>query len=285
MSATEAKAEARKAHIDSELEAVVRDFVRYHVRRRGHQRNAAVFGVSRQTLWRYLEHGHVGSTVPQAAMDAFGGTTAGLVEAWRGLIAESPLREIDASELPLSNGLEDSLLLVCATPLATVEEYFFLRQSPAFNSARHSGASRRVGICRLLAASLECTGVPLAAPLLPDRYGRFCRCGSRTGAISHSARIPRFQAVVPPASRTIGCRYGSVSRGRPSRPSRSQERPHQGRPLPPGALLHSAHAIEWALHWPAAPGSGPAYIQPTLSPEELGEAAIRRQRDTLPGKA
>ena len=55
----ETTTQPRKTRMNPELASIIRDFVRHHAQRRGRQRTAEAFGVSRQTLWRYLEYGHM----------------------------------------------------------------------------------------------------------------------------------------------------------------------------------------------------------------------------------
>ena len=133
MSATEIETRIRpkKTRMDPELVSIIRDFVWHYVRRRGRQRTAEAFGVSRQTLWRYLEYGLEGSSLPSVVMRSVGGSIKGLEGAWRELIGDLPPPEVDPSVLPLPDGLEDTLFQVCAAPLATVEELSHFERVPA----------------------------------------------------------------------------------------------------------------------------------------------------------
>ncbi len=45
-----------------------------YAERHGHARTAEVFGVSRHTLWRFLERGQLGRTLPRAVMSKAGDT-------------------------------------------------------------------------------------------------------------------------------------------------------------------------------------------------------------------
>ena len=77
MSTKEAKKQPKK-RMHPDLVRFIRDFVLYHVGRRGRQRTAEALGISRQTLWRYLEYDHDGSAVPSAVMRTVGGSIKGL---------------------------------------------------------------------------------------------------------------------------------------------------------------------------------------------------------------
>ena len=88
------------------LDEAIRDYVRVHHRRHGQGKTAEALGVSRHTLWRYLEKGHGGRAVPAAVLDCVG---------WSA-------KDIEAATLEIIIDLEDALLLLCAAPLATVDE-------------------------------------------------------------------------------------------------------------------------------------------------------------------
>ena len=54
------------------LHNAIRDYVRAHQRRHGQKQTAETLGVSRHTLWRYLERGHTGRAVPAAVLNSVG---------------------------------------------------------------------------------------------------------------------------------------------------------------------------------------------------------------------
>ena len=154
-----------------ELVRYIRDFVLYHVRRRGRQRTAEAFGISRQTLWRYLEYGHDGSTVPSAVMRTVGGSIKGLEEAWLSLIRERPLPELDVSELPLSDDLEHTLLLVCATPLASAEELSLFGRIPASTMRDRLGRLTKRGLIDSISHRLSALGPRPQRRYFPTKEG------------------------------------------------------------------------------------------------------------------
>jgi len=55
--------------IDDERIDLVRTHRRAHAWRKGHGRTAERFGVSRQTLWRFLERDQVGRSRPRTVLD------------------------------------------------------------------------------------------------------------------------------------------------------------------------------------------------------------------------
>ena len=104
------------------LERAVRDYVRAHARLLGQGKTADAFGVSRHTLWRFLERGKVGRAVPSAVLSSVGGSTGAIKAATFELIIDLEGLRPDPALRHLRQGLEEALLLLCATPLATVEE-------------------------------------------------------------------------------------------------------------------------------------------------------------------
>ena len=63
----------KAASVDSDLNDAIRSYMRTYVLWHGRQRAAETFNVSRHTLWRFLERGHVGRAVPCAVIDTVGG--------------------------------------------------------------------------------------------------------------------------------------------------------------------------------------------------------------------
>ena len=120
---------AETAATDRDLSTAIRAYVRAYVHRHGRQQAAQAFGVSRTTLWRCLARGHVGRALPRAVLATVGGSVAALRAATRSLAPHDP--SLRPAPAPLSAGLEDTLLLLCATPLVTVRELSCVGQIPA----------------------------------------------------------------------------------------------------------------------------------------------------------
>ena len=96
--------------------------MRAHARLHGRRKTAEHLGVSRHTLWRFLERGHAGRAVPSAVLNTVGGNTAALKAATLEIIIDLEGLRPDPALRSLREVLEDALLLICATPLATVDE-------------------------------------------------------------------------------------------------------------------------------------------------------------------
>ena len=104
------------------LERAVRDYVRAHVRLHGQRKTAEALGVSRHTLWRFLERGHGGRAVPSAVLSSVGKSAQAIEAARLEIIIDLEGLRPDPALRSLRQGLEEALLLLCATPLATVED-------------------------------------------------------------------------------------------------------------------------------------------------------------------
>ena len=113
------------------LERAVREYVRAYSTLHARRKAAKVLGVSRHTLWRFLERGHMGHAVPSAVLSSVGESVRAIGEATFELIIDLEGLRPDPALRHLRKGLEETLLLLCATPLATVEELSRFEHVPA----------------------------------------------------------------------------------------------------------------------------------------------------------
>ena len=107
---------------DDDLDGAIREYVRVHRRRHGQRHTAETLGVSRHTLWRYLEKSHAGRAVPAAVLDQVGTTIREIDAATLEIVIDLEGLRPDPALRPLRRNLEEALLLLCAAPLATVGE-------------------------------------------------------------------------------------------------------------------------------------------------------------------
>lgn len=118
----------KSASLAPDLEDAIHSYVRTYVLWRGIGQAAATFGVSRHTLWRFLRRGHTGRALPRAVLDTVGDSVEALEAAtWaipvvERVLASRPAAQPVPSHHPLRQALEDTLLLLCATTLSTVDE-------------------------------------------------------------------------------------------------------------------------------------------------------------------
>ena len=145
-----------KAQAGADLEEAVRSYVRAYAVLHGRPKAAEALGVSRHTLWRFLERGHTGCAVPRAVLERVGGSARALDDARERLILQArtgrrlkgsgPVAESTALPRPLRQGLEDTLLLLCATPLATSEELSRLGRIPPSTMKERLGKLTKRGL-------------------------------------------------------------------------------------------------------------------------------------------
>ena len=124
-----------------DIERAIRSYVRTYAVLHGRPKAADAFGVSRHTLWRFLNRGHKGRDIPRAVLERAGGSAQALDDAKERLVLEArarrrlrggvPVAEAGTQTRPLRAGHEDALRLVCAAPLATVEELSRFGRIPA----------------------------------------------------------------------------------------------------------------------------------------------------------
>ena len=133
----ETRTPGKSASLDPDLDEAIREYLRTYVVWRGIRQVTATFGVSRHTLWRFLRRGHAGRALPRAVLGMVGDSVEVLEAAtWAIMTVDRVLASRPAAKpvlalYPMSQALEDTLLLLCATPLATVEELFRFGRVPA----------------------------------------------------------------------------------------------------------------------------------------------------------
>ena len=114
-----------------DLRKAVRGYVRAYASLHGRRKAAEDIGVSRHTLWRFLERGHTGRAVPSAVLTSIGGSVRAIEEATFEIIIDLEGLRPDPALRSLRQGLQEALLLLCATPLATVEDLARFGRVPA----------------------------------------------------------------------------------------------------------------------------------------------------------
>ena len=123
----------------ADLEYAIRDYVHTYVRWRGRQKAVERFGVSRHTLWRYLDRGHMGRALPRAVLHTVGDSIEAIDAATWAIGASERItasfnrsaRNRGPAGPALRRGQEDALLQLCAAPLTTVSELARFNRAPA----------------------------------------------------------------------------------------------------------------------------------------------------------
>ena len=99
-----------------DLRRAVRGYVRAYAALHGRREAAEHLGVSRHTLWHFLERGEIGRSVPFAVLNQVGERARTIEAATFEPIIDLEGRRPDPALRALRQGLEDALLLLCAVP-------------------------------------------------------------------------------------------------------------------------------------------------------------------------
>ena len=129
------------------LDDAIHDYVRTYALWHGKAKAAETFGVSRHTLWRYLERGRLGKSLPRAVIDAVGDDPE-LIRAatWAMTAVRRIQRRAAANPRPMAETLVDTLRLLCAAPLATVDELSSFARVPATTLRRRLAKLAGLGL-------------------------------------------------------------------------------------------------------------------------------------------
>ena len=131
---------------ENDLDCAIRDYVRTYVLWHGRAKAAEKFGVSRHTLWRCLERGRLGKTLPRAVVKAVSDDPEAIAAASWAMTAVRQIQRQGAASKPLAQTLEDTLRLLCAAPLATVEELSTFGRIPATSLRRRLAKLAGLGL-------------------------------------------------------------------------------------------------------------------------------------------
>ena len=154
-----------------EFKRAVRDYVRAYVWRHGRPKTAEDLGVSRHTLWRFLERGHMGLAVPSAVLNSAGGSVRAIESARQQLIIDLMGLRPDPALRPLREGLEEALLLLCAAPLTTVDELSRLVRVPASTLREQLEKLAKRGLADSVAHHLSVLGARSQRRYFPTEKG------------------------------------------------------------------------------------------------------------------
>ena len=152
------------ASLDPDLEDAIREYLRTYVLWRGIRQATETFGVSRHTLWRFLERGHTGRALPRAVMGIVGDSVEVLeaatwaIPAVDRVLASRPAAKPVLAPYPMSQALEDTLLLLCAAPLATVDELSRFGRIPASTLRDRLKKLAKMGMADSVSHSLTILG-------------------------------------------------------------------------------------------------------------------------------
>ncbi|MCY4640892.1 MAG: hypothetical protein OXC94_11215, partial [Chloroflexi bacterium] len=132
---------------DPALIDAIASYLLAHVERHGHAGTAEAFGVSRHTLWRFLDRGQPGRALPRAVTSKAGDTPGKLAAATRALDGEARTAPRERPRPPrLTQALHETLLLVCETPFASVEDLSRLKRVAASTLRERLAKLRGLGL-------------------------------------------------------------------------------------------------------------------------------------------
>ena len=165
ISELETRTRGKGAPLDPDLEDAIREYLRIYVLWRGIGKATETFGVSRHTLWRFLRRGQSGRALPRAVLDTVGDSVEVLDAAtWAVTAVEGVLARRPAPKPPVltphlrRQALEDTLLLLCATPLATVDELSRFARVPASTLRDRLKKLAKMGMADSVSHSLTVLG-------------------------------------------------------------------------------------------------------------------------------
>ena len=173
-----------------EFTKAIREYVRAFVYRHGQRRAAEAFAVSRHTLWRFLRRGHAGRSLPKAVINAVGGSVEALESATRKLIRGYPRLSHDDTPSRLPAELEDALLLLCATPLATMKELSLLGRVPSSTLKARLKKLYQQGLVDSASHRLTALGRRPQRRYFPTQRGIIAAAGSTHGKDHMLQRYP-----------------------------------------------------------------------------------------------
>ncbi len=180
MAATDTRTQATNgaAQAGADLDGAVRDFVRTYAVLHGTPKAAKALGVSRHTLWRFLDRGHTGRAIPRAVLERVGKSAEAVEEAEERLILQAQARRLKdggpVSERhirPLSEALEDTLRLLCSAPLATVDELSRFGRIPASTMRERIDKLARRGLVDSVPHQLSVLGSRPQRRYFPTKQG------------------------------------------------------------------------------------------------------------------
>ena len=146
----------------------------------GRPKAAEALGVSRHTLWRFLHRGHTGRAIPRAVLERVGSSARALDDARERLILHAQARRrlkddggtvTELCTRPLPETLEDTLLLLCAAPLATVDELSRFVRVPASTLRDRLGKLTKRGLVDSAPHQLSALGSRPQCRYLPTEQG------------------------------------------------------------------------------------------------------------------
>ena len=181
-----------------DLECAIRHYVQTYADWRGSHKALEWFGVSRQTLWRFLERGHLGRALPKAVLDSVGDRVEVIDAAsWAVVASEritANLNRAARNRRPagpaLRRGQEDALLQLCAAPLTTVSELARFNREPPTTLRGRLERLTELGLADSVSHSLSTLGPKPQRRYFPTNEGIHAAAALESGIRSFLADRP-----------------------------------------------------------------------------------------------
>ena len=278
-----------KTSDNGDLNDAIRNYVRAYALWHGRPQAAQRFGVSRHTLWRFLERGHLGRSLPRAVTGAVGEDPEDVDSATQELVATARrqrklMREMEdllakeekrePATQRLSDSLEDALLLLCAAPLATVKELSRFGRLPQSTLRDQMNRLATMGLADSVSHRLPDLGPRPQLRYSPTAAGIIAAGKAEHGTERFLSMYPVSRPVVPHPGGTPGRRGRGLSRRRPHRRRRPERPTRPGGPLPPRTLRRPSHPLRGPHPGHHPPGTHAAVPQPALPLQDRREPPL-----------
>ena len=164
---------------EDDLGYAISNYVRTYVSVRGRQKAMERFGVSRHTLWRFLDRGHLGRALPRAVLDSVGDSVEEVDAATWAIDASERItanfnrsaRNRRPAGPALRRGQEDALLQLCAAPLTTVGELARFNRAAATTLRGRLDRLVELGLADSVSHSLGALGSKPQRRYFPTKRG------------------------------------------------------------------------------------------------------------------
>ncbi len=173
----------------AELIETVREYLRTRAWRRGVQRTADHYDVSRSTLWRFLWTEHVSPKLVAAVTAEVGASTWDLRRAAERLRPLSWATEANRPRPKLTSADKQTIEALCHTPLATVDEMAAFVRLPANTLRERLARVAGKGLADSRPHRLQLLGARPQRRFFPTREGIVALAGGNQAGIERLMRL------------------------------------------------------------------------------------------------
>ncbi|MXX47192.1 MAG: hypothetical protein F4Z38_02625 [Chloroflexi bacterium] len=184
----EVRSAVRRPASAEQIEAV-RGYLRTRAWRRGAQRTADRYGVSRSTLWRLLWTEHVSPKLVAAVAAEVGASTWALLQAAERLHPPSGAAWANRARPCLTPADRQTIELLCHTPLATVDEMAALTRLPANTLRERLARLAKRGLADARPHRLQLLGVRTQRRFFSSREGIVALASGQRAGIERLLRL------------------------------------------------------------------------------------------------